>query len=142
MPLRVVIDTNILISLFISRQHEDLIDSLLDESFELVSSLEQINEIGRVLAYPKIAKFFDQNDRKKIMFLVENLSTLVPLKNTISDCGDKKDNFILETAATGNAAYIVSGDKDLQALSPFSGITIIDLNDFKKMSNIGCKDNG
>lgn len=141
MPLRVVIDTNILISLFMSRQHEDLIDSILDESLELISSQEQINEIERVLAYPKIAKFFDQKDMKKIMFLAENMATLVPLKNTILDCRDKKDNFILETAATGNAKYIVSGDKDIQALSPFRGITILDLNHFKKMANIGCQDN-
>jgi len=40
-------------------------------------------------------------------------------------CRDPKDDFILECAATGNADFIVTGDKDLLSLQAHGDVTII-----------------
>lgn len=40
-------------------------------------------------------------------------------------CRDPKDDFILECAATGNADFIVTGDKDLLSLHSHGDIAII-----------------
>ncbi len=40
-------------------------------------------------------------------------------------CRDPKDDFILECAATGNAEFIVTGDKDLLSLHSHGDIAII-----------------
>ena len=45
---------------------------------------------------------------------------------------DRKDDKFLELAVNGNAALIITGDKDLLALDPFQGIAIITPASFLK----------
>ena len=131
MPARVVIDTNILISLFIGRQHETLIDNIVDEKIQLISSNEQIAEIKSVLTYPKLSKYFTPEMHDELIFLINNLSELVQITNNIFDCRDANDNFILEMAVNGKADFIVSGDQDILILSPYRGIEVFALSEFK-----------
>jgi predicted nucleic acid-binding protein len=71
-----------------------------------------------------------------MMSLIVDLPTIVPLQNVVKDCRDEKDNFILEMAVFGEASYIISGDKDIQVLSPYKGISVLTLGQFKKMAGI------
>lgn len=140
MPQRLVVDTNILISLFMGRQSAELIEAIVNEDIVLISSREQISEIKRVLAYPKLAKHFTPEIRDDIVFLVATMAELVLLANDISDCRDPKDNFILEMAVNGKADFIVSGDEDIRSLNPYRGVSILDLNEFKKKISMDKED--
>ncbi|WP_079680589.1 putative toxin-antitoxin system toxin component, PIN family [Planktothrix sp. PCC 11201] len=49
---------------------------------------------------------------------------------SIEECRDPKDNKYLELAVSGNADYIITGDKDLLVLNPFRAISIITVDQF------------
>ena len=50
---------------------------------------------------------------------------LVEIFETVQVCRDPKDDKILELALSGQAKYIVSGDKDLLVLNPFHNVKIV-----------------
>ncbi len=49
----------------------------------------------------------------------------IRITEIIEVCRDVKDNMLLELAVSGNAGYLVTGDKDLLVLDPFRGIRIV-----------------
>ena len=57
MSLRVLLDTNVLVSGLIGRAAppRQLLDAWLDGRYTLVTSLYQVQELDHVLAYPRIA---------------------------------------------------------------------------------------
>jgi putative PIN family toxin of toxin-antitoxin system len=57
--------------------------------------------------------------------LLGRVAERVPITYSIRACRDPEDDKFLELAVNGNAALIVTGDKDLLALDPFQGIAII-----------------
>ena len=50
---------------------------------------------------------------------------LVNVTETVAECRDPKDNKFLELAISGQAMYLISGDKDLLVLHPFRGIQVV-----------------
>jgi predicted nucleic acid-binding protein len=63
---------------------------------------------------------------------MQKVSELVIIEHTVTDCRDRKDNFILETALKGGAGIIVTGDKDLLDLNPYKGIKILTYKEFEQ----------
>ncbi len=76
-------------------------------TFELVCSKALLSELAEVLVRPELA---------------------IPL----NACRDPADNMLLECAVSGNAEWIVSGDKDLLMLHPFHGVKIVSPADLLK----------
>jgi predicted nucleic acid-binding protein len=60
---------------------------------------------------------------------------LVDVTDVINECRDPKDDKFLELAVSGDADYIVSGDKDLLELNPFQGIRILSPNELMDSLN-------
>jgi putative PIN family toxin of toxin-antitoxin system len=57
----------------------------------------------------------------------------VPIESdldTLSDCRDPKDNYILAIALSGKAEFLLSEDEDLLVLNPWRGIHIARLFQF------------
>ncbi|WP_420463292.1 putative toxin-antitoxin system toxin component, PIN family [Candidatus Palauibacter sp.] len=50
---------------------------------------------------------------------------MIEIAMSIRACRDPKDDLILELAVNGDASCIVTGDADLLALHPFSGVQIV-----------------
>ena len=63
--------------------------------------------------------------------LVER-AVLVELTEKVQECRDPKDDKVLELALSGEAQYIVSGDKDLLVLHPFRNVVVITADEFLK----------
>ena len=61
------------------------------------------------------------------------VSLLLSERNTLSPIRDPKDLYLLTLAETIDAAYIVSGDKDLLELQHHKQTKIIKLADFRNM---------
>jgi putative PIN family toxin of toxin-antitoxin system len=126
MPMRVVVDTNILVSAMIKpRGHIGLIlQHLRAGKYILIYSEPILTEIVDVLNRPRIRdKYgFAPGDIETFVALLILRGEVVVPKRRITVCRDPKDNMILEAAADGNADKIVSGDNDLLDLKNFEDI--------------------
>jgi len=134
MKVRAVLDTNVIVSALIRPKGPAgiLWRSLSEGAFTAVFSPELIDEIAAVLVHPKIRTKYrtspkDFDDIAALFALRGDLSTC---QEKIRICRDPGDDFLIETAVSGNAGYIVTGDHDLLALKRFRRIRIVTLRAF------------
>ena len=126
---RAVFDTNILISYLLTHRHA--IATLIDEhlrqgDFSLVTAPELLEELDRVLRYPKLQRYYSEAERKRFVALVMALSECVDLPDAIpSICRDPDDDRVIACAVVGQADLIVSGDDDLLSLGKVRNIEIL-----------------
>lgn len=119
--MRVVLDTNVLISglMYPDSTPGMIVRAWREARFELLLTVEQLTEIGRVLSYPKIRKILKW-DRATIENFLKQLylrSELIDISGVaVSVPRDSGDNFILAALIVGEAECLVSGDTDLLSL--------------------------
>jgi putative PIN family toxin of toxin-antitoxin system len=128
--MRVVLDTNLVVSRFLSDRGAParIFELWRRTAFELLASEPILAEYRRLLAYPKVQTHHRHSDEKldkliaewrQFVVLVEPAETL----DVIPD--DPADNRILECAVAGDADFVVSGDRHLLTLRQFRGIVIL-----------------
>ena len=91
----------------------------------LLYSKETLDELTDVLSRPKFDKYVSIEERAKAISLFEKKGFQIEVFIKVNACRDPKDNKFLELAISGNAPFIITGDKDLLVLNPFRNITII-----------------
>jgi putative PIN family toxin of toxin-antitoxin system len=126
-----VVDTNVLVSGMGWRSGAPgkIVDAVLDGRFILVSSELLLEELERVLHYPKLARMFAR--ATYIAELLRDIAFVVQPLQQIKVLPDDPDNRLLETAVTARADVIVSGDDDILALgAEFHGIRVMSPADF------------
>jgi putative PIN family toxin of toxin-antitoxin system len=127
--VRAVVDTNVIVSALIRPKGTAgiLWRRICEGAFTAVFSSELIDEIAAVLRHPKIrAKYrTSPKDLEDIAALFALRGDLVTCQERVRLCRDPDDDFLLETAVSGNAGYIVTGDEDLLALRKFRQIKIV-----------------
>lgn len=133
--LRAVIDTNLFVSGLFSRDSVSarLQAHWINLDFILVTSIDIIKEVNRVLHYPRIQERFNPKDETLKRFFRLIFRKAVITKDTyktdrITD--DPTDNKFLACAMEGKANYIVSRDPHLRNIKHFQGIQIIDATSF------------
>lgn len=121
----VVFDTNIYISaLLFGGIPEELFELARDDKIELTVSSAILLELGRILQ----DKFhFKRQEILYALHEIRRIATVVVPKTKIDAIkNDPSDNRILECALTGQANYIVTGDKKhLRSLNQFRNIKIL-----------------
>ncbi len=128
--MKVVLDANIYVSSMINTQGNPhhIIQRWAQGDFDVLVSTSIINEIGRVLRYPRIAKRHQQGEKEIEKFL-ELLSSeaivIEPSKRLDVIQADESDNRYLECAIEGKAQYIISGDNHLLNVGEYRGIVVI-----------------
>jgi putative PIN family toxin of toxin-antitoxin system len=129
--LRVVIDTNVLVSSVISKKGAPafLIQAWSEGLFDLVISEAIITEIERVLSEHSLKQVFKiSNDHiASLVELLRRNSILVPGSAAVAGAvpADPTDEMFIAAALDGNADVIVSGDKDLLEIESFQGVAIL-----------------
>lgn len=126
--MRLVLDTNVLVSGLLSSKGPpgQLVAAWLDQRFELVTSREQIDELRRVLGYPKLRPYIDPDQARDFVENIEALASLATALPKVAASPDPDDNLILATAIAGGATAVVSGDKaDMLSLGAVDGIPIL-----------------
>jgi putative PIN family toxin of toxin-antitoxin system len=128
---RIVADTNVLVSSLVKRgrPHELLlrIDGI---DIRLISSNALMAELISVLAEERIAKYVAKSDVERFLRYVGRRTTLVRIRSRFKAVrDDPKDDVVLNTAYSGEAEHIVSGDKHLIPLREFKGIKIVTVSD-------------
>ena len=128
--MRVVLDANVYVSSMVNTQGNPkrIISAWQQGAFDVLISHPILDEIGRVLRYPRIAKRHKQDETaiRRLLKLLENEAIVVEpteVLDVIKD--DESDNRYLECAATGMAQYIVSGDNHLLEIGEYKGIMIL-----------------
>lgn len=127
--IRIVLDTNLLVSYLIT--HRPPIATLVDEHLAredvvLVTAPALLEELDRVLRYPKLQRYYTDEERTRFVALVAALSEVVELPEPIPRiCRDPDDDRVIACAVVGQADAIVSGDQDLLALERVGDIPIL-----------------
>lgn len=133
--MKVVLDTNIFISgIFWKGSSNKVITNWKERKFTIVTSLEAISEIIRVLNDFKI-RLSDDMIKEWVDIIVRNSIMVEPREkiNIVKD--DPKDNIFIEIAVAGNVECIITQDKHLLKIKRFRGIKIITPEEFNKICN-------
>jgi putative PIN family toxin of toxin-antitoxin system len=119
--VKVVLDTNVLVSglMYPDGVPGKIVIAWREAQFDIVSSLRQLEEIGRVLSYPKIQKVLKWS-AKTIERFLEQLLLRVELAELEefedAELRDASDSPILASLVASDADFLVTGDGDLLAL--------------------------
>lgn len=109
--MRVVLDTNVLLSALISPHGppDAIYRAWRAARFEIVTSVVQLDELRRASRYPKFKTVLQPH---RVGAMVNNLQRAKVLQQLPSDieADDPFDAFLLAMAAAGNADYLVTGD--------------------------------
>ena len=129
--MRVVIDTNIMVSAYLGGALKVIIVFWKSGKFTLVVSDEIVDEYREVLQRPKFQ--IEQSELDDFFaLLLDSAEFVIPVEtvNIVKD--DVSDNKFIEAAVAGKAKLIVSGDNHLLELKSFKDISIITARDFIK----------
>jgi len=125
--VRVVVDTNILVSALINRgKPKKLVLKLLEEH-TVILSRQMLAELADVLTRDKFAVKTAQVDRF-LAVLVRKSKIVTPSSRFKIIREDPDDDVVLNTAYAGKAEYIVTGDRHLLALKEFKRTKIVKVN--------------
>lgn len=116
--MRVVLDTNVLVSglLYPGSVPGRIVSAWREGRFDLVLSLEQLTEIGRVLAHRTIRRILKWDDETIGRFLRQLLlraETVEPAALVGVEVRDPADAPILGSLVAAKADWLVTGDADL-----------------------------
>ncbi len=123
--VRVVVDTNVLVSALIGRGKPRRLVLKLLEKHSMVLSRPMLAELADVLSREKFREVRSSQVDKFLAGLVHKsmIVTMRPRFKVVA--ADPNDDIVLNTAYSGKADYIVTGDKHLLALKEFKGVEIV-----------------
>jgi putative PIN family toxin of toxin-antitoxin system len=120
--MRVVIDTNVLVSALLNRQGTPgkLMDAVSDGSLVLVLTTEILEELAGTLQQPKIRSRVEKTNVDVGLYLdllrlycetvaIDNIDAPLPR--------DKKDQHVLAALIASKADWLITGDADLLVLA-------------------------
>jgi putative PIN family toxin of toxin-antitoxin system len=129
--MRVVFDTNILVSALITTGKPRLLfHKAVDGQILLVLSKNILTEFSEVADDPRIKKYADQDDIVTFLRIMDKVAKIIKVKSRFKTIkADPDDDVVLRTAFDGKADVIVSGDKHLLSLGVFRGIRILTVDE-------------
>ncbi len=126
--LKIVIDTNLFLSVFVFRgQMVNLIfDLVISRKLDMYFSPALKQELKKKF------EFFKVNDKvfEEVMEFVNTKGILIEPHITIEKSRDLKDDFLLELSEAVNADYLVTRDEDLLVFKKWKNTKIIKPEDF------------
>jgi len=127
--LRIVLDTNILISATIARgKPRELLSLGTEGRFQIVTSDFILGEFGRVLSQPRFKT--SRDEVRRVMLALVQSSEVISVSSSFRIVKeDTSDDMVLNTAYDGRADLIVTGDRHLLRLKDFMKIRILTVRD-------------
>lgn len=127
--IRAVLDTNTIVSgVGWGGPPGAVLDAALAGRFEIVTSPALLDELRRVLGYPKLQPVI--GDADKLIELLALTAIVITPTLTVELVRDRDDNRLIEAALAAHANVIVTGDQDLLTLERVDQITILTPREF------------
>lgn len=126
--MRVILDTNILISALIASHSSParLVDAWLDSRFILVSHALQIEEFRDVSRREKMRDLIQPSRAGRLVNRIAAIAELPDSLPPVERSRDPRDDFLLALCEAGKVDRLVTGDKDdLLALGRHAGAAIV-----------------
>jgi putative PIN family toxin of toxin-antitoxin system len=121
--LRIVLDTNVLLSglMLPDSTPGKIVSAWRRRNLSLVMSEPMLEEIARVLAYPKIRKRLGWDDETIARYIAllrfeAEVVSIAGVEASVPD--DPDDDHLLATLIAGKADWLITGDRDFDVLSP------------------------
>jgi len=130
--MRVVVDTNVLISAILKDKDPEAVLLYIIESpdIEWIASHFILAEYKEVLRRKKFA--LPEELIEKWTAMIDLLTTVIDIDLSIDFSRDRKDAKFLECAISGNAQFFITGDRDFIHAQKLMDTTIISVSKFKE----------
>ena len=124
---KIIVDTNLWISLLIGKRLSELRSICTSELVDVYICEEIKEEFKRIASREKIRKYATDERIDKTLELMEVSCILSDITETVvlSDLRDVNDLYLLAFADTVNADFLITGDKDLLALKSHNQTKIV-----------------
>ena len=125
--MKIVLDTNTLVSAIgWEGTPARILRACRTGQFSLITSPQLLEELTRVLTYPKLRVVAQHPDLPEILkWLHAPEQVVIPRRTVHIITVDPSDNRVLEAAVEGKADVIISGDEHLLGLKIFEGVPIL-----------------
>src|SRR6266851_5190206 len=133
--MRVVLDTNILVSALISPvgRPAAIYDAWEDGKFTLLTCAEQLDELRATLRKPRVAALIKPHKAGRLVNQIKKLAEEIGSLPRVKRSADPNDDFLLALSEAGKADYLVTGDKGgLLALDRHKTTRIISARKFAR----------
>ena len=137
-PIKIVIDTNLFISLLIGKKMVELKQIITSPQFQIVVSKTLIEEIREVSHRSKFVRYFDLNQIEAFLDFLTGISVVYELHEIPSRCRDPKDDFLLELAVVSESEFLLTGDADLLEKNLIGACKILTIQDFLLLLQTQC----
>lgn len=130
---RAVLDANVYVSAAVhpGGTPGQVLDRLERREFEAVLSPAIVDELRRVLDYPKVRKAIRiETPLEQWLEAIVMLADVVDDRRLLAVCPDPDDDKYLAAALEGRAEFVVTGDQAFLALEEHEGVRIVSPRDF------------
>ena len=124
--MRLVIDTNVLVSAILSPVSISAkVLNWGEDNGVILYSTTTLTEVLSVLGRSKFSKYIDHDDIDGLSIRIKTVWLFVEILNQVQLCRDPKDDKFIDLALNGEASHLISGDKDLLVLNPIKNTSVI-----------------
>ncbi|HXW62222.1 MAG TPA: putative toxin-antitoxin system toxin component, PIN family [Candidatus Acidoferrales bacterium] len=130
--MRVVLDTNILVSALIASSGNPaaIVNAWLDGRFTLLTCAEHVDELRGTLEKPRLAALIKPHKAGRLVNQIKKLAEDVGTLPDVELSSDPADDFLLAMCEAGTADYLVTGTSGLLTLRNHGAARIVSASDF------------
>lgn len=131
--MKVVIDTNVLVSAAIADRNPEavILFVVANPEFEWVVSAEILSEYKEVLSRSRLR--LTQEQQERWFNLLDEVAILIEVNVDIDFPRDQKDAKFLACAVVAEANFLITGDRDFSEVQTLGNTTIISVSLFKRL---------
>jgi len=131
--MRIVIDTNVLVSAAVTGRNPEAVILFIVESpdCEWVVSAEILREYKEVLSRSRLR--LTESQKERWFNILERATILIEVNVEVDFPRDRKDAKFLACAVAGEADFLITGDRDFTEAENLTNTTIISVSLFKRL---------
>ena len=114
----VVLDTNVLLSALRTNTSPParILDDWRAGRFQLVTSVEQIEELRRAASYPRLRRVLPRAAIGEVVNQLRGADVVLERLRRAGDSPDPGDEYLIAMAVASGADFLVTGDREILAL--------------------------